>query len=729
MSSKRRANVALLGGCVAAASLCFGAMPAGAAEVPGKLPFELLGVAKPGGVAVSQSNQNVYVANNQSGGAGVIDVFGSEGGAPSGGEASQLSGVQTPAGSFAFFGGQEPAAVAVDNGPASASNGDIYVVDIGHAVVDKFKVSGGEYEYVCQIAGFGNAGAGCLRNESGELKPSEPFQEPDGVTVSPDGDVFVADFKAHAVYQFSASGEDVRKITHEEHPLIAGGEHGPTGLAVDAQGDLYVNNFEQNVVKLTAEPSGHIGPNSQEAVFGPVISKVSGVAVDAASGDVYVDDLAEVLALDPSGQTLFHLSSPGLTSAGVALHEGSPSIIYLSDLSSESVKAFGPVKVPDVKRCEARELTAQSATLTSEINALETEGAQFLFEYGPGLPYELQTTPTAVEGDAFKEVVSPEPVTLTPGTTYHCRVSATDTPGISGGAANNGEDSTFTTPPLPPEVSATTVSGLTAEGAVFRGTINPGNGPTTYHFAYGEEPGQYPNALPNIGIGSGLSPIEVEQDADELKPDTVYHFALIATNAANQTVSEDGTFTTPPLAGPPSTPPIASTGAATATTQNTATIAGTVDTEGVPTTYEFDLGTTPTYGTRIFGQLTGEPHATGVTSVLANLAPDVTYHYRLVASNAAGTSYGADQTFTTAAFPAGVSQPATPLLIPFTPPSETPGKSTSSPKPLTRAQKLANALRACRRRFGAHRPGRRARCERQATRKYGLARKRTKASK
>src|SRR5205823_445474 len=43
------------------------------------------------------------------------------------------------------------------------------------------------------------------------------------------------------------------------------------------------------------------------------------------------------------------------------------------------------------------------------------------------------------------------------------------------------------------------------------------------------------------------------------------------------------------------------------------------------------------------------------TSTLSGLTPGTTYHYRLVAQNTAGTSYGYDYTFTTA--PAGSNPP------------------------------------------------------------------------
>jgi hypothetical protein len=100
--------------------------------------------------------------------------------------------------------------------------------------------------------------------------------------------------------------------------------------------------------------------------------------------------------------------------------------------------------------------------------------------------------------------------------------------------------------------------------------------------------------------------------------------------------------------------------------------------------------------------------------------PGTTYHYRLVASNQAGTSYGPDQTFTSSGAPrsgafTSFAVPATPLLAP------TPGTFPAKPAPtqpkhkLTNKQKLAAAMKACAQKRSK---AKRAACKRQAHRKY-----------
>ena len=81
-----------------------------------------------------------------------------------------------------------------------------------------------------------------------------------------------------------------------------------------------------------------------------------------------------------------------------------------------------------------------------------------------------------------------------------------------------------------------------------------------------------------------------------------------------------------------------------------ATIHGTVNPNGLATTVHFDYGKTSSYGSSTQIASAGSSSGTqAVMSALAGLPPSTTYHYRLVATNAAGTRDGADRTFKTSA--------------------------------------------------------------------------------
>ena len=72
---------------------------------------------------------------------------------------------------------------------------------------------------------------------------------------------------------------------------------------------------------------------------------------------------------------------------------------------------------------------------------------------------------------------------------------------------------------------------------------------------------------------------------------------------------------------------------------------------GFATTWQIELGTTTAYGLTSATQSLAVETANVNTGInVAGLAPGTAYHFRVVAQNGSGTSAGADQTFTTAAF-------------------------------------------------------------------------------
>ena len=98
--------------------------------------------------------------------------------------------------------------------------------------------------------------------------------------------------------------------------------------------------------------------------------------------------------------------------------------------------------------------------------------------------------------------------------------------------------------------------------------------------------------------------------------------------------------------------PAVTTGAASAITINSATVAGSITSAGCTavTAYGIEYSTTNGFpnnsGTKVAStNLSG----TGYTSALAGLAANTLYYYKAYATNAGGTTYGAQQTFTTSA--------------------------------------------------------------------------------
>ena len=94
--------------------------------------------------------------------------------------------------------------------------------------------------------------------------------------------------------------------------------------------------------------------------------------------------------------------------------------------------------------------------------------------------------------------------------------------------------------------------------------------------------------------------------------------------------------------------PVVVTGAAGAIAANSAIVTGSVNDGNLPATYVFQYGLTNSYGLKsTVTPLAAGPGVQAVNAALAGLQAGKTYHYRLVAVSAGGSTNGADMTFTT----------------------------------------------------------------------------------
>lgn len=105
--------------------------------------------------------------------------------------------------------------------------------------------------------------------------------------------------------------------------------------------------------------------------------------------------------------------------------------------------------------------------------------------------------------------------------------------------------------------------------------------------------------------------------------------------------------------------PSVTTNAASSIAPTKVRLNGSVNPGGRATTWYFQLGTTTGYGTNTAVQNAGSGTRTQGESIAVNgLAPGTAYDFRIVASNASGTSFGANQSFVTLGPPAVQTQTA-----------------------------------------------------------------------
>jgi sugar lactone lactonase YvrE len=241
-------------GVITTPPMLYANQPVGLAADPAN---NLLYVANTGGFTVTRANVSINT---------ITPIAGN--GTPS------LSGDGGPA-AQAQLG--NPYAVALDG------NGDLFIADNQNAVIRKIDPTG----IITTIAGNGVAG---LSGDGGAATAAR-LNDPRGVAVAPNGDVYISD---------TGNGR-LRVVDHSTGLIstILSGLNFPRAVAVDAAGNVYIADTGDNQVLVmrfaaagagllagtgSAGYSGDGGPATSAALKGP-----RGLAIDAAS-NVYISD-------------------------------------------------------------------------------------------------------------------------------------------------------------------------------------------------------------------------------------------------------------------------------------------------------------------------------------------------------------------------------------------------------------------------------------------------------
>lgn len=532
-------------------------------------------------------------------------------------------------------------------------------------------------------------------------------------------------------------------------PVVAGalpvsvfpseGLSGSGGIAVNGakgEGTIYatervaddVDVLESEAAKapvVVSESASTVGPEAPEAKFAAVINPENRTTTYTFE---YAASEAELLneegtKLPGEAGLPAEFGGQTATSSVVELRPINETFYYRVVAENEESKGKPTVgkvetytKLPLVENEKTIGLTSTSAELEATVNSI-FQNTDYTLEYANRAAL-LGTPEATVISLPEKENGTPESVTtevtgLQPGETYYYRVVAVNpvtlhTKNINAGEPVRGKIEEVT-PYAPPAVTTGGAQGITGTAAALSGTVDPEGTEATYHFVYinnvgyekavNGDPQEKANpyaegettatfSLPASSSPQPVGPIL----APDLLPGEKYHYALVAVNRFElRTTGKDETLTTQPP-----TPPNATTGTATAITQTTATLTGTLTTNGLQTSYSFEIATEPgNYGTPTSIGSTEEV-TEDVTATLTNLQPDTTYYYRLTATNNDGTTPGAPQAFTTLSLPYLLATPPT-LTLTF-PANDLPTQEpTTHPKskPLTNKQKLNKALKAC----------------------------------
>lgn len=235
---------------------------------------------------------------------------------------------------------------------------------------------------------------------------------------------------------------------------------------------------------------------------------------------------------------------------------------------------------------------------------------------------------------------------LSPSTTYYWQVHAR---GSDFGLWSTPWSFTTTLTVGAPTAATGAASSIGGAQATLSGTASPNNGSTAIWFDYG----------PTTSYGSSLQAATLTGSALQSVTAPInglacgglsYHFRIRAVNAIGIALGADASFTTGAC---PVGTPVVSTSGASGIGMYAATLNGFVNAGGASTTTSFDLGPTAVYSMSLNAQTVGGTSSQQVSALATNLACGWTYHFRVKASNSAGTQTGSDMTFTTGTCPVG----------------------------------------------------------------------------
>jgi DNA-binding beta-propeller fold protein YncE len=233
--------------------------------------------------------------------------------------------VTTFAGSITGGYGNGTGTGALFNNPigiALDAQGNIYVSDSFNNRIRKITKAG----VVTTFAGNGTAG---YANGAGA---SAQFYGPQGLTVDAQGNVFVADFGNNVIRKISTAGivSTVAGNTTTGYVDGAGATvaefNGPAAVAVDKQGNLYVADFNNNMIrKITSAgvvstvagttTAGYVNAtnNATTGVYA-LFNNPNGIVLDA-TGNMYVSDIGNnaIREITPAGVVTTIAGGPGQT--------------------------------------------------------------------------------------------------------------------------------------------------------------------------------------------------------------------------------------------------------------------------------------------------------------------------------------------------------------------------------------------------------------------------------
>jgi uncharacterized protein (TIGR03437 family) len=245
------------------------------------------------------------------------------------------------------------------------SAGNLYIADSSNQRVREV-VNG----TISTVAGNGTA---AFLGDAAAATSAE-LDLPSGVAVDSAGNLYIAD-TFNCVIRKVAGGNITTYVGSDTNYVVncgGGGDHGlainaqlanPTGLALDAAGNLYIADPGTSNIRIVNKATGIITPLSTAGIN---LNSPKGVAVDAA-GDVYIADTGNgrILKVTPVGSITKTTTVAGTGVNGYSGDGGPATSAQLNNPYGVALDAAGNIYITDTNNQRVRMVSAATGIITT----------------------------------------------------------------------------------------------------------------------------------------------------------------------------------------------------------------------------------------------------------------------------------------------------------------------------------------------------------------------------
>ena len=263
----------------------------------------------------------------------------------------------------------DPYAVAID------STGHLlFIADLSSDGVRQVNLSTG---IITTVAGLGN-GVGGYNGDNGPATAAA-LNGPDGVAVDAASHLFIADSANNVIREVNLASGVITTIagngsgtfSGDSGRAIAAGLNSPDGIAVDTQGHLFIADAGDNHIRQVTLASGMItsvagggSPGDGSQATTAALYRPQGVAVDAA-GDVFIADTNNNRIREVNHATGVITTVAGNGIQGYAGDNGPATAADLSNPDSVAVDAAGHLFIADAGNNRIRAVNLTTGVITT----------------------------------------------------------------------------------------------------------------------------------------------------------------------------------------------------------------------------------------------------------------------------------------------------------------------------------------------------------------------------